>query len=93
MLHYATLCYTILHYTTLYYTILYRAVGVARCVGCRPACGTANLRAKILDFRGFDSSRILVLRGGILMSIGNFPVILSQVILVGMILVGRLGVE
>ena len=28
---------------------------------------TANLRTKILDFRGFDSSRILNLRGGILM--------------------------
>ena len=25
---------------------------------------TANLRTKILDFRGFDSSRILILRGG-----------------------------
>ena len=34
---------------------------------------TANLRIKILDFRGFDPSRILILRGGILMSIGNFP--------------------
>ena len=35
--------------------------------------GPANLRlrAKILDFRGLDSSRILILRGGILMSIGN----------------------
>ena len=52
----------------------------------------ANLRTKILDFRGFDSSRILILRGGILMSIGNFPEILSQRILVGIILVGRLGV-
>ena len=34
---------------------------------------TANLRTKILDFRGFDSSRILIVRGGILMSIGDFP--------------------
>ena len=34
---------------------------------------TVDLRTKILDFRGFDSSRILVLRGGILMSTGNFP--------------------
>ena len=34
---------------------------------------TANLRTKILDFGGLDSSRILSLRGGILMSIGNFP--------------------
>ena len=54
---------------------------------------TANLRTKILDFRGFDdSSRILILRGGILMSTGNLPDILSQRILVGIILVERLGV-
>ena len=39
---------------------------------------TANLRTKILDFRGFDSSRILILRGGILISIGNFPESLSR---------------
>ena len=26
-----------------------------------------------MDFRGFDSSIILILRGGILMSIGDFP--------------------
>ena len=31
----------------------------------------ANLRTEVLNFRGFDSSRILSLRGGILMSIGN----------------------
>ena len=35
------------------------------------AANTANLSTKILDSRGFDSSRILVLRGGILMTIGN----------------------
>ena len=54
---------------------------------------TANLRTKILDLRGFDSSIILILRCGILMSIGNFLEVLSQEILVGIILVGRLGVE
>ena len=54
---------------------------------------TANLRIKILDFRGFDSGRILILRGGILMSIMIFPEITSQAILVGTILVGRLGVQ
>ena len=53
---------------------------------------TANLRSKILDFRGFDSSRILILRGGVLRSIGNCPESLGQGILVGVILVGRLGV-
>ena len=53
---------------------------------------TANLRTKILDFRGFDSSIILTLRGGILMSIGNTLEILSQGIFGGIIIVGRLGV-
>ena len=53
---------------------------------------TANLRAKILNFRGFYSSGILILRGGILMSIGNIPEISSQQILVGIILAGRVGV-
>ena len=55
--------------------------------------GTANLRTHILDFRGFDSSTILILRGGIPVSIGDFPESLSQTILVGIILVGRLGVR
>ena len=32
---------------------------------------TANLRTKILGFRGFDSSKILILRGGILTSTGK----------------------
>ena len=44
------------------------------------------------DFRDFDSSIILILRAGIIMSIGNFPESLSQAILVGIILVGRLCV-
>ena len=52
-----------------------------------------NLPTKILDFRGFDSNILLILRGGILTSIGNFPESLSQAILAGMILVGRLGVS
>ena len=52
----------------------------------------ANLCTKILDFRGFDSSRVLILRGGVLMSIGDFPESLSQAILAGRFLVGRLGV-
>ena len=52
----------------------------------------ANLRTTILDFRGFDSSIILMSRGGILMSVGIFLEVLSQQILVGLILVGRLGV-
>ena len=52
-----------------------------------------NLRTKILDFRGCYSSRILILRGGNLMSTGDFPESLSQGILVGVILLGRLGVD
>ena len=50
---------------------------------------TADLRTKILDSRGLDSSRILILRGGILMSIGSSPESLSQQILVGIINLSR----
>ena len=51
----------------------------------RSARSTANLctSTKILDFRGFDSSRILSSRGGILMSTWNFPESLHQAIFVG----------
>ena len=51
---------------------------------------TADLRTKILDFRGFDSGTIFILTGGILMSIGEFPERSSQAILAGIILVERL---
>ena len=47
------------------------------------ACDTANLRTNIMDFRGFDSSIILIVTGGIPRPIGNFPESLSQAILVG----------
>ena len=53
---------------------------------------TANLRTKILDFRGLDSSIISIIRGGILMSIGNRLESSSQAISVGILLAGRLGV-
>ena len=53
---------------------------------------TANLRTKILDFRGLDSSIILILRGGTPRPIGDFPESWSQGILAGRLLVGRLGV-
>ena len=46
-----------------------------------------------MDFRGFDSSIIFILRGGILMSIGEFSEDLSQAMLLGMMSVGRLGVH
>ena len=52
---------------------------------------TANLHTKILDVGGFDSSRVLNLRGGIPMSIRHFAEVLRQRTLVGIILVGRLG--
>ena len=53
---------------------------------------TASLPTKILDFWGFDSSRILISRDGIPRPIVDFQEHLSQAILVGMILVGELGV-
>ena len=53
---------------------------------------TANLRTKIMDFGGFDSSIILIIRGGIVRPIGIFSEDLSQAMLVGAMLVGRLGV-
>ena len=56
-------------------------------------CSTANLRTKILYFRGLDSSVILILKGGIFMSIGNSPERLSKQIYVGIVFVGRLGVS
>ena len=57
-----------------------------------PIITTANLRTNIVGFRGFDSSVILILRGGILMSIGYLPESFSQAMLVGVMLVGKLGV-
>ena len=51
----------------------------------------ANVCAKIVDFRGFDSSRVLMLKVGILMFIGDLPETSSQRIVAGIILVGRLG--
>ena len=55
--------------------------------------GTANLGTRVLDFRGFDSGGILTLRGGILMSTGNFPEMSSQQNLSRDNLVGRLGIS
>ena len=52
---------------------------------------TANFRTKILDIRGSASSRILVLRGGIIMPVGNLLESSSQRILAGIVLVGRSG--
>ena len=50
---------------------------------------TVNLHTNIMDFRGFDSSIILILRGEIPGPIGDFPgTFSSQAILVGIMLVG-----
>ena len=65
------LCYVIFYIIILYYIIVYYLKQT-----------TANLRIEILDFRGFDSSRVLILRGGSLTPIGNSPELLSQQILV-----------
>ena len=46
-----------------------------------------------MDFRGFDSSIILILRGGLPRPIGDFPESSSQAMLVGTMLVGKLGVQ
>ena len=51
----------------------------------RPSVGWSPLRTKIPDFTGFDSSGVVILRGGIPRPIGNFPEVLSQAILVGLI--------
>ena len=51
----------------------------------------ANLRTKILDSGGFDSSIISVVRGGIPRPIGEFLEMLGQRVSVGITLVGRLG--
>ena len=54
---------------------------------------TPNLPTNIVDFRGFDSSTILILKGGTLRPIGDFPEVLTRAMLVGTMLVGRLGVR
>ena len=51
-----------------------------------------NLPNKIVGFKGFGSSIILIQRGGILRFIGDFLESLTQAILVRTMLVGGLGV-
>ena len=72
-------------------TTINMLMNVAASAQCAKCC-TTNLPTKIMDFRGFDSSIIFILRGGIPRPIGNFPESLGQAILVGTMLVGRLGV-
>ena len=54
--------------------------------------GQSPYSTKILDFRGFAASIILILRGETLTSMAISPESLSQQILLGTILAGRLGV-
>ena len=46
---------------------------------------TPSSPTNIVDLRGFDSSIILISRGGIPRPIGNFPEDLSREVLVGLI--------
>ena len=85
------------------YIYIYRALRASPCALACPCVSlhvpirgeehTANPPTNVVDFRGFDSSLILIQRGGILMSIGKLPESLSQAMLVGTMLVGRLGVR
>ena len=54
---------------------------------------TPNLPTNIVDFRGSDTNIISISRGGIPRPIGDFPESLSHAMLVGVMLVGRLGVS
>ena len=93
--------YIYTHYV-IYYDSSALLVSHERCRGREPdeaerasrplVSGTANLPTNIVDFGGFDSSIMLNLRGGIPRPKGNFPEILSQAMLLGVMLVGRLGV-
>ena len=53
---------------------------------------TPTSPTNIVGFRGFDSSIILIYRGGIPRPIGDSPESLRPAMLVGTMLVGRLGV-
>ena len=53
---------------------------------------TSNVPTKMLDFRRFDSSIILISRGGIPRPVGDFPESLTRAMLVGTMLIGRLCV-
>ena len=102
-LYYAILCYIIIWYYLrldpkllrichLVYRCLLQS-GTATVAKDGRDSDTANLRTNIEDFRGFDSGIIWILRGGIPRPTGNFLESLSQAMLVGVMLVGRLCVE
>ena len=60
-------------------------------VYCRRG-SAADLRTRILDFGGFDSSISFISRSGIPRLEGNFLESMSRAILAGIISAGRLGV-
>ena len=97
VIHYTIYSYTRLDYTLHYTCCFIVSIGAPSQSRERSVLfkdtGTANLRTTILDFRGFYSSVNLILRGGIPRPIGNYPDILSQRILVGIMLVGKLGIH
>ena len=53
---------------------------------------TANPRTNIVEFGGFDSNTILILRSGLPRPKGDFPESLTQAMLAGATLVGQLNV-
>ena len=59
----------------------------------RKCTSTPNPPTNIAGFRGLDSSIILILRSGIPRPIGDLPESLSRAMLVGTMLVERLGVR
>ena len=63
------------------------------CSGDLLVRGAPNPQTKNPGFREFDSSKCFISGGGIPRSIGNSPESLSQAVLAGTIVVGRLGVE
>ena len=74
-------------------TKLQAARATPRLVTSSASYNTANLPTNIVDFGGFDSSIILIQRGGIPRPLGDFPESSSQAMLVGIMLGGGLGVQ
>ena len=65
---YISIVYNSIVYNSIVYnSIVYNSIVIYSIVY------TPNLPTNIVDFRGFDSSRILILRGGIRMSIWSLP--------------------
>ena len=90
----------VFHTSVLFQRSRYYSVELSHSARSRTTGAASPLRVEYAQspywhcgFRGVDSSIILVWRGEILMSTGDFPESLSQAMLVGTMLVGRLGVR